>query len=165
MISRRSNPRYPVWSACHTVPVIQYETRDFSKPQRNDCEIIPPQPEGRDGKEKTCHRRQYDRKRQRRPEIKAEPCVEEGIAVCADGIEGNKAEVQKTGETDHHIQAEGKDDIDTRQNRDIDKIIPEEKRNGEQKAHQEDNGEQPKIGLRTMPLPSTGTLQTFSPLQ
>ncbi len=100
--------------------VVEQDADDLAKAQGDDGQIISPQPQHREAEQKAEGGRRQPGDGQALPEAEPEVGVEQGIAVGADRVEADIAEIQQAGEADHHVQAEAQHDVDECQGGQID---------------------------------------------
>ena len=111
-----------VGAAGHRVPVEQDDPDDFAKAEGHDRQVIAAQAQHRKAEQDAERRRQSAGQRQALPEAEIEPPREQRVGVRADGVEGDVAEIQQTGEADHDVQAPAEHDVDQHGGRDVDHV-------------------------------------------
>ena len=104
-----------VGAASQRRPVVQEYPDDLAKPEGYDGQIIPPQPEYRKAQHQTEQGGKQSTDRQCQPERNAGVLGEQGKGVGAHGVECHVAKIQKSGQTDHDVQAKGQHHIDQHQ--------------------------------------------------
>ena len=100
-------------------PVDQDEADDLAEGERDDGEIVAAQPQHGEAEDDPPHRGEDARERQADPERQAEGRRQQRIGISADGVEGDVAEIEEAGETDHDVQAPAQHHVD----QDLDPVI------------------------------------------
>jgi hypothetical protein len=85
-------------------PVQQHDADDLAEGQRDDGQVVAPQPQHRKAEQHAPEGRQDSRQRQAEPEGKAEILGQNRIGIGPDSVEGDVAKVQQPREPDHDIQ-------------------------------------------------------------
>ena len=115
----RGSPR-SVRPAGDRRPVQQYDPDDFTKPDRDDGEILAAQTQHRKPKKNPETRRYQTGKRQCFPKGEIEVARQQGKSIGAYRVKGDVAEIEQTGEPDddietpaeHHVDQHGRPQVD-----------------------------------------------------
>src|SRR5690606_19115104 len=93
-------------------PVDQHQADDLADGQRHDGEGVAPEAQHREAEADAPEGRQRAGGRQQDPEGPAELGAEQRVAIGADGVEGDVAEVEQAGQSDDDVQAPGQHHVD-----------------------------------------------------
>ena len=135
----RGMPPTPFGTAGQALPIDDDETDDLAERQRDDGEIIAAQPQHRKTQHHAPQRREDAGERQADPERQTEIGREQRIGIGADRIKRDIAEVEQSGEADHHVESPTQHHIGQHQNAEIEDValIVEDHRHqkGEDQKH------------------------------
>ena len=120
---KKAGPRHvvdAVGAAGEPPPVGEDDADHLAETEGDDGEIVAAQPQYREAQHDAEARGERAGDRQRDPEAEIEMGREHRIAVGADRIEGDVAEIEQAGETDHDVEAPSQHDVGQHQGRHID---------------------------------------------
>ena len=105
---RARNSGNAVRPAGEILPIEQDQPDDFAEAERDDGEIVAAQPQHRKAEQDAGKGGEDAGKRQAYPERQSEIVRKQRVGIGADRVEGDIAEIEQPGETDHDIQPEAK---------------------------------------------------------
>ena len=111
-----------VRAARDLVPVEQDDPDDLAEAERDDREIVAAQPQHGKAQQHAEGRGEQAGQRQAGPEAEPEGLREQGVGVGPDRVEGDVAEVEQAGETDHDVQSPAEHDVDQDGGGDVDHV-------------------------------------------
>ena len=95
---------------------------DLAEGERDDGKIVAAQPQHRKAEQHAPERGQEAGERQAHPERPAEICGDQRVGVGADRVEGDVAEVEQAGETDHDVQAPAEHHVGEHQDAEVEEV-------------------------------------------
>ena len=113
---------HPVGPVGHLGPIEEDDADDLAEGERHDGEIVAAKPEHGKAEDDAPQRGGGAGDRQANPEAQAEMRGEQREGVGADRIEGDIAEIEQPGETDHDIQSPAEHDVSEHQDRQVEQI-------------------------------------------
>ena len=120
----------PLRAVGQLAPVDQDDADHLAETERHDRQVIAAQAQDRKAEQHAEGSRQQACDRQRLPEIQPERLGEDCEAVGAHRVEGNVAEVEETGETDHDVQAPAEHDVGEDENAEVHPALVGERQHG-----------------------------------
>ena len=127
-IERQAEERRPrdsdnaVRAAGEILPVEQDQPDDFAEAERDDGEIVAAQPQHRKAEQDAGECGEDAGKRQADPERQSEMLRQQRVGIGADRVEGDIAEIEQPGETDHDVQSEAEHRVGDDEDGEIEQI-------------------------------------------
>ncbi|MNJ51014.1 hypothetical protein D3C77_463060 [compost metagenome] len=109
-----------VRTAGQTGEVTQEQADDLTETQGHDRQVVTAQAQYREAEQETEGRRHHAGDRQTDPEAPAKVVRQQGVAVGADGVEADIAQVEQASQTHHDVQAQAQQHVDQDQGSDVD---------------------------------------------
>ncbi len=110
----------------HLVPVEQDDADDLAEAERDDRQVVAAQPQHRKAEREPETGGEGAGHRQALPEAEAEMRRYQRVAVGADRVEGDVAEVEQPGEADHDVEAPAQHHVSEHEDAEIEPVAVDE---------------------------------------
>ncbi len=120
----------PLGPLREAAPVLQHQPDDLAEAQRDDGQVVAPQPQHREAEQHAEERPQQAAQRQRDPEGNPVVQVQQHIGVSADRVEGHVAQVEQAGQADDDVQPQAEHHVDQGRDHDVGLVGRHEPREG-----------------------------------